>query len=220
MTNIKHLIFDLNEVLMNGITDLPDAIWEAVKAKVPAGDFDLRSVYSNFFETKKALLLDLFRGEKTEEEFFENFLKLGNYPLTIDELKEITRKNFWEFSHTKPILSGLKTNGYDLLLHSDHAKEWVQYVESNFSFLSFFRYKFYSSDLKYTKLEIESFKSVISKAEINPKETLFIDDMPKNLELAREAGIQYTHCYRDPVRLTRHFKNLEIKGFWEKGFNY
>lgn len=217
MTNIKHLIFDLSEVLLNGITDLPDTIERAIETKSPGFDFG-KSVYSTFFEAKEDCLLGLFKGEKTEEEFFEKFLELGKYPLTVNKLKEITRKNFWEFGHARPILSGLKTEGYDLILLSDHAKEWIQYIESNFSFLSLFRKKIYSFDSHHVKLEVEAFRYTISETGINPKESLFIDDSPKNLEVAREAGIQYTHCYRDPVRLTRYFEKAGIRGFWEKGF--
>jgi FMN phosphatase YigB (HAD superfamily) len=216
MAEIKHIIFDLNEVLMNGAMDFPDSIERMIEAKTP--DFNIgKGIYSSFFGDNSHSML--FRGELSEDEFFEEYLRKGNYPLTVEELKRLMRKNFWEFTHAKPILSGLKTNGYDLLLLSDHAKEWVQYVEFNFPFLSFFRQRFYSCDLHHTKLETEAFRQVISRAEINPKQSLFIDDSIPNLERAREAGIKYTHAYRDPVRLTRHFKELGIKGFWEKGFS-
>ncbi len=48
---------------------------------------------------------------------------------------------------------------------------------------------FYSHQMGLSKPDPEIFKTVISEANINPKETLFLDDSPCNVKAANELGI-------------------------------
>lgn len=213
MANVEHLVFDLSEVFMNGIMDLPEAIEGAIYGRVPlfqSPDSDL-NVYSDFFKLKEDFLRKLFVGEISETEFFNNLLKMRNYPLSVKELKDITRQNFWQFDHTGNLLSGLRSEGYDLILFSDHAKEWVKYIESNFSFLQMFNKRIYSFDSLHTKREPESFEYLIKEASLDRNKTVFIDDMPGNIEVAKEIGIRHTQCYRDPKRLVSYLTQLGVK---------
>lgn len=207
---IEFILFDLSEVLMNGLMNLPQAIERAVtKGYLTLG------VSPNFFREKYSNggISSLFLGDISEEEFWEGFLDSENSPFSVQKLKEVTRENFWEFMHSRSILNKLKSNGYNLTLFSDHGKEWIEYIEKNFSFLSIFDNKIYSFDSHYTKKDREAFNYTINKINLNPDKTLFIDDMLNNTKIAQESGIKQVHCYRGIERLVRYFKELEIRGY-------
>ncbi|MFZ1970626.1 MAG: HAD-IA family hydrolase [Candidatus Nanoarchaeia archaeon] len=216
MSAVEHLVFDLSEVLMNGIMDLPKAIEGAIYDKVPSfrqSSFPF-DVHSDFFTLKENFLRQLFISQLSETEFFGNLLELRSYPLSVDELKVVTRQNFWQFDYSKCTLEKLRSKGYDLTLFSDHAREWVEYIESDFPILNIFDRRIYSFNSFYTKKEPESFEYLLETTSINPDKTLFIDDFPENIDNAKKSGIKHTHCFRGYERLVRHFRELEIKGYF------
>ena len=208
MDDVEHIVFDLSEVLMNGVMDFPYFVKAKIKKEFPGLQFpNDPSLYSNFFNSLEAL----FVGNISEDGFFDSFA--GKYSVSVEKLKKLTRENFWQFEHTQSTLETLKSEEYPLFLFSDHAKEWIDYIESSFSFLGLFDKRIYSFDSHHTKIEPEAFQYLIEKTGINPSKTLFIDDMPQNLRVAIEAGIEYVHSYRDIQRLIKHFNLLEVRGF-------
>ncbi|MNV79209.1 D-glucose-1-phosphatase [compost metagenome] len=52
------------------------------------------------------------------------------------------------------------------------------------------------------KPHVEIFEKVLTENDLNPEETLFIDDSPQHLTGARQAGMQ-------TLLMTRHPKDLE-----------
>lgn len=185
--NLDHIIFDLSEVCMNGLMNLPDRIMDSVFSK----NLDIvRKTYSEyrdeFFDIDRDNGIGgLFRGRTTEESFFDSYLGAVGYPLSVEELMNITRKNFEEFHEMVEVLESLKRQGYELNLLSDHGKEWIRHIEDNFDFMKIFNNKIYSFDSGYVKSEKAAFDYAIEKIGIKPREkTLFVDDRWKNCAMA------------------------------------
>jgi FMN phosphatase YigB (HAD superfamily) len=85
--------------------------------------------------------------------------------------------------------------GYELILLSDHAIEWIEYIRSIHPFLCLFTSQFFSFELKQTKQEPSTFQKVLHTLERQPDECLIVDDSMQNLMAAAVAGmpgIQFT----------------------------
>ena len=84
----------------------------------------------------------------------------------------------------------LKAKGnYQLILLSDHAREWMEYIEENNKDLKIFDKKIFSYDIGTVKSDKQTFKIVLEQTGIVANETLFIDDYEKNIKNAESVGI-------------------------------
>ena len=70
-----------------------------------------------------------------------------------------------------------------------------------------FQKKFYSCDYKTTKRQKKFFQIFLEDTQLNPKETLFVDDSKKNIEIAKEFGLQ-TLWYKTNQSANQIFSKL------------
>jgi len=208
MPEIEHIVFDLSEVLVNGIVDLPDKIGEHLRGE--NHNYSDSQISEVFFDANYESLNALFRGEISEELFWRRFIGLGDFPVSVRELKGLARQGFWKFSHSEKTIGTLKAEGYNLVLLSDHGKDWIKYIEQEIGFLQLFDTRCYSFDSHHTKKEKENFDYMINKSGINPKHALFVDDFEINLRISKKAGIGYTHLFRGFPELKKRFDELGI----------
>jgi putative hydrolase of the HAD superfamily len=181
---IKYIIFDLSEVLIAGIIGIEEVLY----SKVPTPKEEIVKSFSGDW------LKEYLVGKIDENIYLTGIIKKESWQIEIEELKKIIRNNF----HTSvegmlPIVEILYQK-YKLILHSDHTKEWIEYIKSIHPFLNLFEQLFFSYELKMTKHNPESFRKVILSINANPDECLFIDDHLRNInnaELAGMRGIQF-----------------------------
>ncbi len=175
---IRTLIFDLSEVLIAGFVGIDQAIADHVGASpdqiMPMLDLEL--------------LFPLFRGHVTEEMFIERMTRRLNHGVTKTEIKQLIRQNFHQ---RVPGMESLlnRLSGYELVLLSDHAREWVAYIHDVHPFLKRFNRQFFSFELGSMKSEAETFVRVLTALKRQPSECLFIDDNPNNVAVARSVGL-------------------------------
>lgn len=118
-----------------------------------------------------------------------NSLLIGIAPQTLDVLKE-TKKHYRTF-----LLSNTNQIHFDYF--TDYLKREFQ-VEGNDHL---FEKTYYSHEMLLRKPNVEIFQQVIKENNLNPAETLFIDDSPQHLVGAKEAGLQ-------TLLMTEHPKDL------------
>lgn len=81
------------------------------------------------------------------------------------------------------------SNNYQLILLSDHIKEWGEYILDNNQEISIFEHQFFSYEYGKLKTDEGCFEYVLSELKINPEETIFIDDCQENIDMAKKSGI-------------------------------
>ncbi len=178
---IKNIIFDMSEVIISGYHGVEKLLRE--QFGIPEQDFKEQK------QLKNELFLDLMRGILSEEEYLEELLKGTNWNISLKQLKTAIRQNLNRpVPGTIEIVRKLKDN-YQLILLSDHTKEWVEYIEENNKDLKIFDKKIFSYDIGAVKSDEQTFKIVLEQAGIVADETLFIDDYEKNAKNAEEVGI-------------------------------
>ncbi len=186
--NIKNIIFDLGVVIININTDL------TVKAMKSIGFNNFQESYTLFRQTD--LFNKLEKGLIIDEDFRNELRKH-----TINEVKDVDFDKAWnamllDFPKERIDLIkklGKKYNVY--LLSNTNAIHYNQYIKDfknkyGFEFNSLFIKTYYSFQLGMRKPDVDIFEFAVSDSNLNPEETLFIDDLKVNIESAKKTGLQ------------------------------
>lgn len=176
---IKNIIFDLSEVIINGLLGVEKSL--CLKLNLPEKEIMTCLCKSGFEE--------LLLGNLEEELYLKDVVSSNGWDITIDELKKAIRDNFHtEIEGVIPVIQNLKKN-YKLYLLSDHSLEWVEYIKTVHPFLKVFEKVLFSYELKMTKRNPAVFPELLRRLNLNAGECLFIDDHQRNVDNARLAGI-------------------------------
>ena len=180
---IKNIIFDLSEVIISGYHGAEKIIER--QYAILGEEFKKQKLFKNEY------FLDLMRGKISEEEYLEELLQGTNWNISVEQSKAAIRQNLNQpIPGTMEIVKQLKAKEkYQLILLSDHAREWMEYIEEKNKDLKIFDKKIFSYDIGAVKSDKQTFKTVLEKVAIVADETLFIDDYEKNVKNAEAVGI-------------------------------
>lgn len=174
------LIFDLSEVLINGL-------WGAER---------LLAEHLGLPEKRLAQELwipwatSLFEGRLTEHEYLQEVIRRSGWQgISPEEVGGYLRQNFLQQLPGMEALIRRLSQRYELALLSDHAREWVDYIHQQHAFLDCFSRQFFSYELRHTKRERITFLTVLYQLGRQASECVFIDDLATNVEVARSVGI-------------------------------
>lgn len=192
---LECIIFDLSEVLIHGLVGIEDII--SREQQLPIHTI-LPSFGGDFLE-------NLCLGNITEDEYLLSIIKEQDWNFKVSYLKKIIRNNFHnKIDGSEEILMALSKR-FRIILLTDHAREWISYIEAIHPFLQFFEKKYYSFELKSLKTNPETFRTVFKKIPISFEKCLFIDDNIKNITTARSSGIK-SILFENHI----HLKNMLI----------
>ena len=190
MQNIKNIIFDYGNVIFNiDFTQVQQA-WKALGIN-NANDF-----YGHRQQDPVFNLLE--RGEISNADFRNRIRELANKPALTDEQIDTA----WN-----AIFVGIPKGNHELLLklkekyrtfllsninaiHEDYVHRYLKREYNVDSNDQFFEKVYYSHHMGKRKPEPAIFEQVLKENNLNPAETLFIDDSPQHLETAKQLGIQ------------------------------
>ncbi len=103
---------------------------------------------------------------------------------------------------TVALLRRLHRAGHALYFLSNMPEPYARDLESSHEFLGLFRNGVFSARVQFIKPEPEIFAHAAQAFGIDPADTLFIDDIARNADVAREAGWQALH-FQDPAQCER-----------------
>jgi len=173
---IKNVIFDLGKVLIDYDFDI---FFSKIGYKPEERHLD------------EALspITDFESGKISKMEFLEKMKVIYNFSLSLDEFE-----NVWAdvFSEMEDMLSlARKINEYyNVFIFSNTDEIHFPYIWEKFPKLHFFDKNnlMLSYELDSIKPNKTIYQNVIEKFSINPEESIFIDDRPINIVVAREFG--------------------------------
>ncbi len=190
MQNIKNIIFDYGNVIFS-------INFARVQQSFKA--LGISNVDEFFGHLQQDPIFDAFdRGQITAAQFRDRIREKANNPdLTDNEIDAA-----WN-----SILVGIAEGNHDLLLqlkdkyrtfllsniNEIHYDFILKYLKKDFNFDSndhLFEKIYYSHFTGKRKPEIAIFEQVLQENNLNPAETLFIDDSPQHLAAAQTLGIQ------------------------------
>lgn len=200
MIKIKNIIFDLGNVLIS--FDPEKYLNENVKESLR------KDFLEKIFKTEEWLNLD--RGTLTYEEAKKIFKQ------RIPEGKEEIDKYFdtdiynmlSEIRENTKLISKLKEK-YNLYILSNFHKDAFEGINKKYDFFKYFDGGVVSCYYQLLKPEKEIYEILINKYNLNPNETLFIDDTKVNVDKASELGINVIYL-EDSEKLKE--KMIELLG--------
>jgi glucose-1-phosphatase len=191
MENIRNIIFDLGGIFLN--IDFARTRQAFTDLGIP--NFD--ALYTQHHAS--SLIQDLEVGAVTPEEFHQRLVGETGVPLSYDQVEAAWNALLLDFPPER--LEWLEEVGkkYRTFLFSNtnaiHYKAFKDsfYRQWGKDFDSYFEKAYYSHLIGLRKPTPESFLYILSEQNLKPEETLFIDDTLKNIEGAREVGLQTLH---------------------------
>jgi glucose-1-phosphatase len=191
MQQIKNIIFDLGGVLLNIDFSLSQQAFARLGVPNFADYISLTNINHLFRQLETGLEEDLF---------YEEFRTLSGQPLTNSEIRDAWNALLIQYRPKSiAVLPALKKKYKTFLLSNTneiHTKAFEQMFRNEFaqqSLDSQFHEVFYSQRIGHRKPNAAAYEFVLKRHELNPGETLFIDDSFANIEAANALGIQTVH---------------------------
>lgn len=179
---IKNIVFDIGNVLVGFIWEefyrsfgYSEEIFEKL------ADATVRSPFWN----------EMDRGRLSDDELIEGFIK--NDPSIEREIREALKNvkgMIRRYDYAIPWIKELKEKGYHVYVISNFAhKAHMDCIEA-LDFLNEIDGGILSYQVKLIKPAPEIYRLLCSKYDLKAEECVFIDDLPKNVEAARNEGMQ------------------------------
>ena len=198
---IKNIIFDLSEVIISGFHKIEEINEKNTNIKAEEFLAKRREVEDIFLEAMK--------GKYTEDEYIERLIENTNWNINKEIIKKSIRQNLdVKVEGTMKIVEKLNKK-YNLILLSDHIKEWVEYILNTNKDLEVFKHKYFSYEYGMLKEDERTFKYILEKEKILASETIFIDDNKDNVKMANKEGIQGI-VFENAKQLEKQLKEMNI----------
>jgi HAD superfamily hydrolase (TIGR01509 family) len=180
MTEIRHIVFDLGNVLVRWNPELPyrrlipdPAARQRFLAEICNGDWLIETDRGQSWPEAEAALIARHPGEA--------------------EMIRAFRRNWHEMvpglvEGSEEILSDLLAHGHDVTALTNFAADTFLEAQPRFPVLSRFRGVTVSASTGYAKPDPEIYRHHAEAFGLSPAHTLFFDDTMRNIVAAREAG--------------------------------
>jgi putative hydrolase of the HAD superfamily len=190
---IKNIIFDFGGILLDLDFKKTD---DAMKALFHL-KFEHRAYPAEFLK----IFNDYEQGFFSEGSYFFRLQQLADHLVTERQLLDAWNAMLLNIpQHRLNFLLALrKKYKVYLLSNTNHTHiQWVhRFLKREYNITDFearyFDHAYYSHDLKMRKPNHDIYQAILSDANINGAESLFIDDIVSNITAAQECGIQTAH---------------------------
>lgn len=208
MPPFKNLIFDIGNV----IVDIDYAVPVREFQKIAITDFSTIVSYS-----KQHHIFDLFeKGQISVSDFHNELRRFLRPEVTDEQILAAWNSILLDYPAYKfDLLQKLKNNFRVFALsniNETHVKAIDKAVKERFgakAFSDYFHNAYYSNEVGWRKPEKEIYELVITKENLIPAETFFVDDKPENVAAAKEMGLQ-AYELKHPSELENLLRHLQI----------
>lgn len=198
---IKNIIFDLGNVL---IKYSPENFLEKYVAVENRKKF-----FDVVFKSQEWAELD--RGTLTYDEVIRIFSE--KIPEEKEAIKTLFNNKIIDtlspIKENIAIMRNLKKNDYSIYILSNFHQPAFEYIKEHWDFIKEFDGGVVSCYCHYLKPQGEIYQLLLKKYNLDPKETLFIDDTKKNIDGCEEQGIAGIHLHTPEV-LAELLKKYDI----------
>ncbi|MDQ3019802.1 MAG: HAD-IA family hydrolase [Bacteroidota bacterium] len=180
-----------------------------------------------YFYDGVARLEKRVNARKFKKYFIDNKfdIKIGSGKLNIKQAFSILKKKFnlrisysdfyylycdifWENTAMKNFLeTKLVDSNYMLFMLSNVDSSHINFIDNNFPYVKLIKKRALSYKIRKVKPDKRIFKYIIEKFKINPSESIFIDDIKKNILSAKTIGFNVIP-YTSHKRFLNEFNKL------------
>ena len=187
---VKNVVFDVGGVLLE---------WNppAVIARLHPDPATQARIREQMFEHADWHEFD--RGGLSESAAIEHFARQTG--LHTDETRALihaTRESLKPIEGTVRLVEDLAAAGVHLYLLSNMPVSTFEYLVEHHRFFAHFRHLVISGAILLVKPDHAIYQHLVEKTGIVPDQSVFIDDLPRNVAAARECGLHAIQ-FRDPA---------------------
>ncbi len=206
---IKNIIFDLGGVIY-------DIRYENVADEFyRLGLRDFEKIYS---QASQNHIIDKFEtGEISAKKFREEIREVTQLNLNDNQIDHAWNSILIGVPNARVELLGSLKLKYNTFLFSNtniiNYDSYHPLLEKQFGFDIFqelFNKAFFSHQIGHRKPNVDAFLYILKDQNLDPKETLFIDDSPQHIEGARKAGLNAYWLEKGNEILDLFDENLEL----------
>lgn len=196
----KNIIFDLGNVLLSFNPK------DYLKSKISEDRID--NVYKAIFQSEEWVMLD--RGTITEKDAINRIIERNN---TYRDDINLAFKDWYDIlrpiEDAVEVLTKLKKNGYNIYYLSNFHELAFKEVTTKNNFFELFDGGVVSYAEKLIKPEEEIYNLILKRYNLNPRETIFIDDTKSNVDGASKLGIKAIFL-DNPKKLRENLISLKV----------
>lgn len=186
------IIFDLGGVILNIDYHLTSKAFKSL------GFDDFDAVYS---QAKQSNVFDLFETGKISANEFRAFIRTFKNDLKDEEIDHAWNAMLLDLPPERiELLKRLRDDLPIYLLsntNSIHIKAFLKIVKESYGdanlFDTIFTNHYYSSEIGFRKPNADCFEYIIKENDLEPNQTLFIDDSIQHVEGAKNIGLRAFH---------------------------
>lgn len=189
--NVKNIIFDLGGVLLNLDYSLTTKAFQKIDPAFNSVD----ALYSK--QQENHLFEDFETGTITSQQFRNGIRGLLQHNIDDRTIDSAWNAMLLDFPHDRLSLLEKLHPKYRLFLLSNtnaiHIQAYSEILKSTFglnNLSKIFEKEYYSYQIGMRKPNKEIFQFVLSENNLDPSQTLFIDDSPQHIESGKKNGIQ------------------------------
>lgn len=179
--HIKNVVFDIGNVIVR---------WSPVEiVRLTLGEIESPEQTAKLiFQCE--IWLELNKGAISESEAKAQYQRLlGLSDLECERLFYYVKETQLLIFGSVELLKRVKSAGYNVYALTDNVHEIVSYLKAKYSFWPLFDGAAVSAELGMLKPQAEIYQSLLTQYKLDASETVFIDDMPHNVEGAKAVGI-------------------------------
>ncbi|MDT8069668.1 MAG: HAD family phosphatase [Terriglobia bacterium] len=203
--SLRAVIFDYGRVL-----SLPpsDADWAALAA---ATNLSLDTLQYRYWEYRDAY----DRKEISASEYWE---RVSGEEVAGDRLAEIIALDDAQWTEVNPEMLRralrLKDADIKIAILSNMQIDMLRAMRSKFDWLDEFHVQMYSCEVGLVKPDREVYQECLLRLDVQPKETLFLDDKQKNTAGAEAVGIRTLLFDGEVAAFDRKLRDLGVEVDW------
>lgn len=185
---IKNIVFDVGNVLLD---------WDSigVTSRIFPNEPNPKELAHKLFKSETWHSLNL--GKITEKEICRIYQEdLGIPYNTLEVLMQTVKESLIPVEGSLELLDKIHKAGYSLYSLTDNVKELMIFLKEKYDFWEKFQGIVVSAEIGILKPSEGIYKYLLETYGLNPSETLFIDDLIKNVEGAQNIGmyaVQFTN---------------------------
>ncbi len=181
---IKNIIFDLGGVIVEWNPKL-------ILQTFPGNPDLIRYIHANGFFSNYWSAYD--KGILTREQVIEKIAPLTGCSVEdCNEFIEFVKVSLVNIPETEKLIQELSQRDYKLFCLSNMSEDFYEYLKPRKVF-SYFEGKIISAIEKMVKPDREIYELLLNRYHLKAEESLFIDDLPANIQAAQKMGIHTVH---------------------------
>lgn len=200
---IKNVVFDLGGVLIDWD---PRYLYRKITDSAEEMEFFLKEVCHHDWNVSLDVGRSFDEALRERESLWPDYLPwIRAYR---DRWPEMLKS---DIPGTVNILKDIERAGYPLFALTNWSAETFPHALARFDFLKRFKGIVVSGTEKLVKPDPRIYQLLLSRFHLNASETLFIDDVEKNVVGARAVGMQAVQ-FRSPELLKKSLRELNVSG--------